>query len=160
MSQATLTRESDGACLAVCRPAWTQPGWFYADLDPRVRALLDLPLGVELITARQGLGPVGSRCPQPHEQQWADGDPVGVPGNPCACQIVVAAAWSAMSSWTTQAEGAYRAGPGGSPRQHLHLDQPDRDHVQGPHGTTAARSAAPGLVTRSGPWAVESALSG
>lgn len=33
---------------------------------------------------------------------WRDGVPVGVPGNPCACQVIVQAAWAAVASWTTQ----------------------------------------------------------
>ena len=56
-------------------------------------------------------GPGGSAVAQDHQRavqraaHWArraPGDPVlrlGVPGWPCACQLVVAAAWEACASW-------------------------------------------------------------
>lgn len=101
-TQATATRVGDGACFAVCRPAWTQAGWLGAELRDDVRALLDLPLGFDLIDALRAIGPTGARCPHPHVTAWEDGDPIGVPGNPCACQVILQAAWAAVASWTTQ----------------------------------------------------------
>lgn len=42
-SPAPVTRVSDGASFSVCTPAWTQAGWFAAELRADVRALLELP---------------------------------------------------------------------------------------------------------------------
>ena len=82
------------------RPAWTQPGWWDVDLRAEVRALLWLPAGAGLATAVAGLS-VGSRCCLPHaEDQLRDCPaPGSADGWPCACQVIVAAAWEACASW-------------------------------------------------------------
>mgnify|MGYP003604738005 FL=1 len=86
------------------RPHWTEAGWWDAALRPEVRALIQVPKGPALLTAVQEVGPVdGSRCPFPHLDPGhvADGAEcaVGTPGNPCACQVIVTAAWATAAAW-------------------------------------------------------------
>lgn len=85
--------------LAV-RPGWVDPGWYDAPLRPAVRALVGLPLGLELLSALADLG-VGP-CPGDHVGEGAPGQPRPgrATGFPCACQVVIAGAWEAMASWT------------------------------------------------------------
>ncbi len=87
------------------RPGWTQAGWWDTELRDRVRDLLWLPVGSELLQGLLGLAagdlatgyPPGD-CPHPHPAATTR-DQVGVPGHPCACQVVQVAAWSAVASW-------------------------------------------------------------
>ena len=81
------------------RPRWTDPGWSEAPLRPEVRNLVTLPVGPEMVACLAVL-PVQGLC----DTHAAEG-PSGRPGNPCACQIVVAAAWAAVASWS-EARGA------------------------------------------------------
>ncbi len=82
------------------RPAWTERDWWDAPLRDQVRALLWLPAGPLLATA---LGSVQSRgqCPSPHAGEALPGLPVPghLSGWPCACKVVVAAAWEACAAW-------------------------------------------------------------
>ena len=83
------------------RPAWTEEGWWDATLDEPVRRLLWLDPGPLLVSALDDLAPSGL-CPMPHvEDRMLPGWPTPghAPGWPCACQVVVAAAWDACASW-------------------------------------------------------------
>ncbi len=87
------------------RPGWTQAGWWGADLRGEVRELVWLPLGLELqqrlvaIAAadRSARYPRGE-CPLAHTAPSVE-ERVGVPGYPCACQVVTVAAWTAIASF-------------------------------------------------------------
>ncbi len=81
------------------RPGWVSDDWFDAPVRPEVRALMTLAPGPDLVAgvARIATGP----CSAPHSGEAAPGDPRlgSAPGWPCACQLVVAAAWEACASW-------------------------------------------------------------
>ncbi len=81
------------------RPRWTGAGWFDAPLRPDVRNLLMRPLGPSL-TQALALLPVDGPCPDHAAVSSIDALSAGRPGAPCACLIVVAAAWAAVTSWT------------------------------------------------------------
>ncbi len=108
------------------RPGWTQAGWWDADLRPEVRELVWLPLGLELqqrlvaIAAadRAGGYPRGE-CPHPHAAPSVE-ERVGVPGRPCACQVVMVAAWTAVASFVAlQADQEVVAVAGKDPVEEL-----------------------------------------
>lgn len=87
------------------RPDWAHAGWWDADLRPEVRQLMRLPVGAELAAALTTLLPAttGSTdptgtCPADHYSP-TQSEVIGVPGSPCGCHIVVAAAWAAVASW-------------------------------------------------------------
>jgi hypothetical protein len=65
-----------------------------------VRALLWLPPGPQLAAALTTLHPAGP-CPLPHdaERMLELPTPGHAPGWPCACQVIIAAAWAACSGW-------------------------------------------------------------
>ncbi|MFN8127041.1 MAG: DUF222 domain-containing protein [Candidatus Nanopelagicales bacterium] len=122
-------------------------GWWDASLSPEVRALMWLPVGVELQQAlvalqssvvvapdfrvpavpatvsgvgrREAVSGGGSsdlveqarvargrgveragECGFPHHRPSLS-EPVGVAGFPCGCQVVIAAAWTAVASWAS-----------------------------------------------------------
>lgn len=76
------------------RPAWTEAGWWEAPMLPEVRALLRLPKGPDLMAAVQRVPPPdGSPCAFPHAAPR--------PASPCACQVVVVAAWAAAAAWAS-----------------------------------------------------------
>lgn len=82
------------------RPAWTEQDWWDAPVRPEVGRLLWLPAGPLLAEAVAAV-PRGASCPDPH---LADSPPGGrspghAPGWPCACQVVLAAAWEACAAW-------------------------------------------------------------
>ncbi len=88
------------------RPAWTQSGWWAADLRPEVREMTLLTPGpdlqqrlVDLVAADRARGYRLGECPHPHYAPNIQ-ERVGVPGSPCACQVVLVAAWAAVASWT------------------------------------------------------------
>lgn len=87
------------------RPGWVSHDWFDAPVRAEVRALMSLPPGAALLASLAGL-PDGP-CPDPHLGEVAPDAPA--PGSragwPCACQLVVAAAWDACASWVA-AQGA------------------------------------------------------
>lgn len=94
-----------GGAVAGCReaagrPEWTEASWAAAVLRDDVRQLLDLPAGPDLVVALAGL-PRGAECELPHAGEAAVGvgPPGHEPGFPCACQVVVAAAWHACAAW-------------------------------------------------------------
>lgn len=90
------------------RPEWTDADWAQAELRCDVRRLLRLPAGAQLALALAQL-PGGPVCPEPHAEDAGFGDPRPghAPGYPCACQVVVAAAWEACAAWV--AAGAARS---------------------------------------------------
>lgn len=82
------------------RPAWTEQDWWDSPVRPEVRTLLWLPAGPRLADAVAAV-PRGGSCPDPH---LADSPPGArslghTPGWPCACQVVLAAAWEACAAW-------------------------------------------------------------
>ena len=96
------------------RPAWTQVSWWDARLAEPVRRVLWLAPGPGLVEALAGL-PAGGPCTLDHTEDGYRGFPVPgrAPGWPCACQVVLAAAWDACASWlATRAGGALVAAAG------------------------------------------------
>ncbi len=84
---------------------WVRREWWSAPIRAEVRRLMLLQPGLGLIAALSELHS-GGRCPADHrhpdaEVEAADPSPVpgSVPGHPCACQLIVAAAWQAVESW-------------------------------------------------------------
>ena len=90
------------------RPEWIAADWSLAELRDDVRGLLRLPAGAELASAVAAL-PRGPVCPVPHvaEAGFAGPRPGHESGFPCACQVVMAAAWEACAAWV--AAGAAQA---------------------------------------------------
>ena len=93
----------------VRRPGWAQAGWWDAELRPELRALLWVPVGLELQQALTSLadsdraqGHARGHCPFDHTTASLE-DRVGVPGSPCACQVATVAAWAAVASWVAAA---------------------------------------------------------
>lgn len=82
------------------RPAWTEGDWWDAPLRDDVRSLLWLPAG-PLLAARLAALECSATCPSPHRREGLPGQPAPgqAPGWPCACMVVVAAAWEACSAW-------------------------------------------------------------
>ncbi len=99
------------------RPAWVAPGWYDAPLRPAVRHLLSLPPGPELAAALATIPDTVDACPADHSGELGPADPpIGVPGSPCACMVVVAAAWDAQTSWSAErARRALTAAAGSEP---------------------------------------------
>ncbi|MDZ7577223.1 MAG: hypothetical protein U0904_03505, partial [Candidatus Nanopelagicales bacterium] len=92
------------------RPGWVDAGWFDAPIRPAVLDLLTLPAGPALAEALTALG--WGPCPADHSGEQMPGDPpLGLPGSPCACQVVLLAAWEAVASWVSaqQAHGLVTA---------------------------------------------------
>ncbi len=84
------------------RPAWAQAGWWDAELRPEVRSLMWLPVGPELMQSLVRLTDRSLRqgeCRFPHHRPSVE-EPIGTAGYPCACQVVIAAAWTSVASWT------------------------------------------------------------
>lgn len=144
-----MDRAFEALMWRMYRPEWTQVGWWEAELRPRVRDLLWLPVGWEL---QQRLEDVwaGDRasdyppgeCPHPHTIATLS-EPVGVPGRPCACQVVLVAAWNAVASWVThRAEQELVAVAGAEPvEEHIAPDRPDLGTLTDP----AIEELAPAL---------------
>ena len=95
------------ALWRVRRPGWTQAGWWDTELRPEVRALLWIPVGRELQDRLIAVGRADSaagyargHCPFDHTTATA-ADRVGVPGSPCACQVITVAGWAAVASWVS-----------------------------------------------------------
>lgn len=90
------------------RPGWTEADWWDVRVRDDVRGLLWLPAGPLLAEALGGIGRI-QRCLEAHHDE-VDGQtppPGRSPGWPCACMVVVAAAWEACGAWA--AAGAARA---------------------------------------------------
>ena len=144
------------------RPEWTQAGWWDAVLRGEVRELLWLPVGPDL---QQELTAMAARdradgyqagvCRFDHATAAVE-ERLGVPGNPCACQVVAVAAWNAFASWAQlQADHAMVAVAGAEPVQELVLpDRPELGHLTDP----AVEDLAPAL--RLSPGSARHRLSG
>ncbi len=105
MSLNELDLDFGGASWRGSRPDWTQAGWWDAELRPEVRELLSVELGPDLqdallkiaaVDAAEGCDP--GFCPFPHTVSTFN-DRIGIPGTPCACQVVLVSAWNAVASW-------------------------------------------------------------
>ena len=92
------TRAAEATAVGV--PGWVEPEWLDTPVRPEVRALMGLAPGPGLLAALVSL-PAGP-CPDAHDGVAAPGRPVpgSAPGWVCACQVVTAAAWDAMATWT------------------------------------------------------------
>ncbi len=82
------------------RPAWTEYGWWDTPVREEVRVLLWLPAGPALATALSSIESP-TRCPNPHDGENLPGLPAPghAPGWPCACMVVLTAAWEACAAW-------------------------------------------------------------
>ncbi|MCB0915042.1 MAG: DUF222 domain-containing protein [Actinobacteria bacterium] len=89
----------------VALAAWVRQEWWNAPVRAAVRRLMVLDPGPGLLTALNDVGhqkvcPADHRDPDPRVES---ADPIPAPGSspgwPCACQLVVAAAWQAMTGW-------------------------------------------------------------
>ncbi len=144
------------------RPGWTQAGWWGADLRSEVRELLWLPLGLELqqrliaiAGADRAAGYGSGECPHVHTAPSAE-ERVGVPGRPCACQVVTVAAWTAVASWVAlQADREVVAVAGADPVDELLV--PDRSDL-GTLTDPAVEELAPAL--RVSPGSARNRLAG
>lgn len=89
------------------RPAWTELGWWDAPLRDEVRTLLWLPAG-PLLAAKLGVIARSTTCPTPHVGQGLPGlpEPGNARGWPCACMVVVCAAWEACAAWAAAGAAA------------------------------------------------------
>ena len=89
------------------RPDWTGSDWWDAPLRDEVRGLLWLPPGPELAAALVEASSPGP-CSQSHAGEAPPGwpSPGHAPGWPCACQVVVAAAWEACAAWVAAGSAA------------------------------------------------------
>jgi len=89
------------------RPDWTGPEWWDAPLRDEVRGLLWLSPGPELAAGLVEASNPGP-CSESHAGEAAPGwpNPGQAPGWPCACQVVVAAAWEACAAWVAAGSAA------------------------------------------------------
>lgn len=103
------------------RPAWTDGSWWEAIMRDEVRALLWLPAGPELAAALAAL-PRSPICPLPHveDRMLSLPTPGQALGWPCACQVVVAAAWESCAAWV--AANSARALVEAAGRVPVHID--------------------------------------
>ena len=97
------------------RPAWTERDWWETPLRDQVRTLLWLPAGPLLATALSSVEST-SQCPDPHDGESLPGLPA--PGHargwPCACMVVLTAAWEACAAWAAAGSAValvHAAGP-------------------------------------------------
>ena len=89
------------------RPGWTESAWWDVSMRYDVRGLLWLPAGPQLAEALAEVGRI-QRCVDTHQDE-ASGGPTPTPGQspgwPCACMVVVAAAWEACGAWAAAGAG-------------------------------------------------------
>jgi hypothetical protein len=122
---------SVGEQWATARPDWTEAGWWEATLRDDVRALLWLPVGPALVAALASITPeADGGCALAHaaDRMLSQPTPGHAPGWPCACQVVVAAAWQACSAWSEARLMAAVVAAAG-PRPVEHAVGGDRGHV-------------------------------
>ena len=122
--------------------AWVRPEWWSAPIRDEVRALMLLAPGPVLITelARAGRAPTCVAYHGDPDRAVEAADPVPAPGSrpgyPCPCQLIVAAAWQAVASWSeVQAAEAVVDTAGAEPVI-----------VDGPDGFARARAYDPARV--------------
>ena len=89
------------------RPDWTGPEWWDTPLRDEVRGLMWFPPGPGLAAALVEASSPGP-CSQSHAGEAPPGwpSPGHAPGWPCACQVVVAAAWEACAAWVAAGSAA------------------------------------------------------
>lgn len=89
------------------RPDWTGPDWWDTPLRDEVRGLLWLAPGPDLAAALVQVSNPGP-CSLSHAGEAPPGwpSPGHAPGWPCACQVVVAAAWEACAAWAAAGSAA------------------------------------------------------
>lgn len=92
------------------RPGWVDPSWWSMPVRHDVAPLLSLPAGPDLLTKLHGLD--AARCPDRHDGEGVPGDPApgSAPGFPCGCQVVLVAAWRAVTGWTAARSAQALAG--------------------------------------------------
>jgi hypothetical protein len=98
------------------RPGWVDPGWWDMPVRQEVAPVLRLPPGPQLMTVLTGLP--SDTCPADHTGDAMPGLPApGTrPGFPCGCQLVLAAAWAAVTAWAgVRAAGALVDAVGAEP---------------------------------------------
>ncbi len=144
------------------RPGWTHAGWWDADLRGELREWLWLPLGLELqqrlvavAAADRAAGYGRGECPHAHTAPSVE-ERVGVPGHPCACQVVTVAAWTAVASFVAlQADQEVVAVAGKDPvAEWLVPDRPELGTLTDP----AVEELAPAL--RVSPGSARNRLAG
>ncbi len=157
-----MDRDFAAAVWRRLRPEWTQAGWWDAELRAEVRDLLWLPVGTDL---QQALTAMAARdradgyepgvCRFDHATVSV-AERLGVPGNPCGCQVVMVAAWNAVASWVSaHAEQVLVEVAGAEPVEELLIpDRPDLGHLTDP----AVEDLAPAL--RVSPGSARHRLSG
>ncbi len=84
------------------RPGWTESDWWDVTIRGEVRDLLWVPAGPQLAAALAEIGRV-DRCVAAHAGEVLGVGATPVPGSaagfPCACMVVLAAAWEACAAW-------------------------------------------------------------
>jgi len=136
---------------------WVEVSWRHVnELRADVAEMLALPPGPDLLLAvervQRDLDAHGGHCSGVHTfNVWG---PVGTPGNPCECQVITAAAWQAVASWTQfRADRHLVSTAGARPHQVPLGSDPDRPSAQvtDPGAEELAlglRASATGLRTR------------
>ena len=136
---------------------WVEVSWRHVnELRADVAEMLALPPGPDLLLAvervQRDLDAHGGHCSAVHTfNVWG---PVGTPGNPCECQVITAAAWQAVASWTQfRADRHLVSTAGARPHQVPLGSDPDRPSAQvtDPGAEELAlglRASATGLRTR------------
>ena len=81
------------------RPGWVDPAWWSMPVRQDVADVLQVPAGPQLLAAIQALEP--GACPAQHSGEGMPEDPVpgSAPGFLCGCQLVLVAAWRALTDW-------------------------------------------------------------
>lgn len=80
------------------RSGWVEPSWFAMPMRPQVLALTETPAGPELL--QRLLAFSDGPCPADHGDEGPpDQPPLGSPGFPCGCQVVLLTAWQAVAAW-------------------------------------------------------------
>ena len=82
------------------RPGWTESDWWDASMRDDVRSVLWMPAGPRLAEALSTVGRI-QLCVGPHadERSGPTPTPGSSPGWPCACMVVLSAAWEACGAW-------------------------------------------------------------
>ncbi len=114
------------------RPAWVAPDWYDLPLRAEVRALIHRAPGPELVAALAAV-PAGV-CTYDHAGEQLPGWPVPghVPGWPCACQVVLAAAWEACAAWVAAGSARAMVGAAGATEVRLRSERASAEVICDP----------------------------